>query len=185
MPEEPEVSTLKKEAVNSSEPTVQKEPDKEIDIVSWESPARPFKRRNREFWVTIVAIAAVVGLVLLFVEGFMPVLLIISMVFLFYVLSTVEPEKILYKVTNKGIRIAERLTPWEDMGRFWFTRRFDANLLAIESNNIAGRMEMVVDGVDKESLKKAISEYLKYEEVPGSRIDKAAIWFSKKMPGNR
>ncbi len=156
--------------------------EEERDLVAWSAPARPFKRRNREFWITAIAIAAVVGLVLFLVEGFMPVILVISVVFLFYVLSTVEPDKIEYKVTNRGIKVAGKRTDWNMMGRFWFTRRFDSDLLVIETFSLPGRLEVVILPERKEEVKKAISEYLTHEEVPPSGLDKAANWFSKKMP---
>ena len=87
---------------------VRREPEK--DLVIWTAPARPFKRRGRQFYVTVFAIAGIVSLILFLAEGIMPVILIISLVFLYYVLSTVQPEDIEYKVTTKGIRIANKLT---------------------------------------------------------------------------
>ena len=156
----------------------------ERDIFVWKAPSRPFKRRNREFYVTLIAIAAIVGLVLFLVEGFMPVILIVSLVFLFYVLSTVEPENVEYKVTNKGISIATTKTTWDKMIRFWFTRRFDNTLLIFETTNLPGRLELVINPEEKNALQKALLEYLPEEESPPSSLDKAANWFAKKMPGN-
>lgn len=154
----------------------------EKNLVSWRAPARPFKRRNREFYVTIIAIAALVGLILFLVEGFMPVILIISLVFLFYVLSTVEPEEIEYKVTNKGIKIADRRTDWDFILRFWFTRRFDNSLLIIETVNLPGRLEIVIDQSKKKEIRKNLFKYIPEEKTPPSTLDKAANWFSKKLP---
>jgi len=156
--------------------------EQEKELVSWEAPSRPFKRRNREFYVTIIAISAIVGLVLFLVEGFMPVILIVSLVFLFYVLSTVEPERIHYSITNKGVKIADQKRGWEEMTRFWFSRRFDSDLLILETYRLPGRLELVVLPEEKERIKTALLEYLDEEEVPPSSLDKAANWFSKKLP---
>src|SRR3989304_8957067 len=104
-----------------------KQPEK--DLFSWHAPARPFKRRDREFWVSVIAIAAVVGFIFYIIEGIMPVLLLISLVFLFYILSTVPPEQIEYKVTSWGVKIADKRTDWEAISRFWFSKRLDAALL--------------------------------------------------------
>lgn len=161
---------------------VQEEPEQ--DLVVWNAPARPFKRRNRQFYITLVAIAAIVGLILFLVEGFMPVILIISFLFLFYIMSTVEPEEIEYKVTNRGIKVAGRRTDWNLMGRFWFSRRFDNELLVIETLTLPGRFEVVIKPEIKEELTKHLSKYLTHEEIPPSTLDKAANWFSKKLPGN-
>ena len=151
-------------------------------VVVWKAPARPFKRRNREFYVTLIAIAAIVALVLFLVEGFMPVLLIISLVFLFYVLSTVEPEEIEYSITNKGVKIANQETPWDGIVRFWFTRRFDNEILILETLRLPGRLEVVISTEDKEKIRTALAEFVPEEETPPSALDKAANWFSKKLP---
>jgi len=178
--EKPKESTLKE---REERPVVVR-PEPERDLATWQAPARPFKRRNKEFYVTIVAIAAIVGLVLFLVEGFMPVILIVSLVFLFYVLNTVEPEEIEYKITSKGIKVADKRTRWGVMVRFWFSRRFDNELLVVETLTLPGRMEFVVNLEQKENIKKALLRYLPEEKASPSSLDKAANWFSKKLPGN-
>ncbi|HJY98570.1 MAG TPA: hypothetical protein VJ227_02555 [Patescibacteria group bacterium] len=162
---------------------VRREPER--DLVVWTAPARPFKRRDRQFYVTVFAMAGIVGLVLFFAEGVMPVILIISLVFLYYVLSTVEPEDIEYKVTSKGIKVMGKLTAWHLLTRFWFSKRFDADLLVFESLTIPGRIEFVIKPDLKESLKKEISAYIPFEEVPASGLDRATDWFAKILPGNK
>jgi len=176
-------STLPEEnVVKPAEVVVKNEPEKEL--FSWVAPARPFKRRNREFYVTVIAITVIVGLILLLTEGFMPVILLISLIFLFYILNTVEPEKIEYKITNKGIKVADKKTQWEVLTNFWITRRYDNHLLVFGTRMVPGRMELVINEVDKERLTKVISEYITEEEISTSGLDKAANWFAKKLPGN-
>jgi len=175
-------STFKDSEPESQEVIGIRKPVQEKDLFTWKAPTRPFKRRDREFWVTTIAMAGIAGLILFLVEGFMPVILIISIVFLFYILSTVEPEEAEYKVTNKGIKIAGKRTDWENMLRFWFAKRFDSELLIFETLGLGGRMELVISLKDKERLKKILSTYLTEEEVSPSNIDKLASWFSKKLP---
>jgi len=187
MPEESkeDVGTLKKEETVEEVPrpvVVRREP--ENDLVSWTAPARPFKRRDREFYITILAIAGIVGLVLFLIEGFMPLILIVSLVFLFYVLSTVEPENIEYKITNKGIKVVDKRTDWSLINRFWFSRRFDSELLVVETLGLPGRMELVINQEDKERIRKTLSSYVVEEEAPPSYLDKAANWFAKKLPNS-
>src|SRR3989344_7902443 len=125
----------------------------EKDVFSWRAPERPFKRRDRQFWITIIAIASIFGLILFLAEGVMPVILIISLIFLFYVLSTVEPEETIYTVTNKGIKISEKLTDWQVLTRFWFTKRLDSDLLVFDMNVVPGRLELVVHSKDKDKIR--------------------------------
>jgi len=151
-------------------------------LLSWQAPARPFKRRSRDFYVTLVAMSSMVGLVIFLIEGFMPILLLISLVFLFYVLSTVEPEIIEYQITSRGIKMASNTTVWDLMNRYWFTARFGSTLLVVETYNLPGRMELVIDPGSKEKINNILKERLIHEEIPPSTLDRATGWFSKFLP---
>jgi hypothetical protein len=171
------------EEVKEPEPVVvRREPEREL--VSWSALARPFKRRTRQFYVTAVAIVSVVGLILFLAEGIMPVVLLVSLVFLFYVMNTVEPQTVEYKITTKGVSMAGKKVDWNVLGRFWFTKRSGSDLFIIETTNFPGRMEFVIKEENKEEIKKALSSYLPEEEIPPSALDKAAAWVSKKLPDN-
>jgi len=169
-----------KETVAPQVPTVN-EQDK--TLFTWKAPARPFKRRDNEFWVTTVVIAVIFGLILLLIEGVMPVILIISVVFLYYVLSTVEPEQIDYEITTKGIKIVDKTTSWTVLTRYWFSSRYNSKLLVFEMTTIPGRLELVIHEKDKANLAKHLKKYILEEEVSPSNLDKTANWLSKKFPG--
>ena len=157
-------------------------PELEKDLITWIAPARPFKRRDRQFYLTTISIAGIVCLILFLAEGAMPVILIVSLIFLYYVMSTVAPEDIEYKITNKGIRVGGRTTNWQFLGRFWFGKRYDNELLIVETAFIPNRMELVVKFEVKEEVRKNLREYLVEEEISPSKLDKAIDWFSKKLP---
>ena len=172
--------TKKKEEETGGQELVQ-----EKELFVWSAPTRPFKRRDREFYITISVIAGIVGLILFFTEGLVPVILIISLIFLFYILSTVEPEVIEYKFTNKCIKIADTKVEWSLLTRFWFSRRYNSELLIFEKTTLPGRVELVIDGADKEKIREVLRKYVIEEETPLSFMDKSANWFSKKLPGNK
>jgi hypothetical protein len=178
-------STLNQIPEASQEPSpvvVRREPER--DIVVWTAPARPFKRHDRKFYVTTFAMAGIVSLVIFLAEGIMPVILIISLVFLYYVLSTVRPEDVEYKVTTKGVKIAESLTPWQNITRFWFVTRLPDEIMVVETVSIPGRIEIVINQGIKSALRREMSAYVSYEEATPSTVDKVTDWFSRKLPGN-
>lgn len=173
------------ETATSPEPqavVVRREPERELLV--WTAPARPFKRRDRQFFVTTFAMAGIVSLILFLAEGIMPVLLIISLVFLYYILSTVEPENIEYKITSKGVKIAGKLLEWQLLKSFWFSKRFDSELLNIETFVIPGRIELVITPEVRENLKKELLTYIDEEDHKDSNLDKVVSWVSSKIPGN-
>jgi len=156
----------------------------ENDLFVWQGPSRPFKTRTREYYVTLFAMTGLVGLVLFVAEGAMPVVLLIAIVFLYYVLSTVKPDDIEYKITNLGIKIAGVRTDWQNLGRFWFTKRMGSDLLVVETFTIPGRLELVVNESDIEVIKKSMSDYLNEEEIKATGIETVTNWISTKLPGN-
>lgn len=170
-----EESTFK-ENVSNNKPEIEK------DLLVWRAPSRPFKTRDRQFYVTTISIASMVCLILFLAEGAMPVILIISLIFLYYVMSTVPPEEIEYKITNKGIKVGNQLTVWDSLGRFWFGKRFDNDLLIFETNSIPNRMELVFKQDLKIEAEKILKEYLVEEEISPSNLDKTIDWYSKKLP---
>lgn len=158
---------------------IRNEPER--DLVVWRAAARPFKKRDREFSITVISISAVIGLILFFIEGWLPVAVVVSIVFLIYVLTTIAPEEIDYKITTRGIVISGSRNSWNTLGRFWFSSRFDSELLIVESANLAGRIEVVIDPTKKDEMTRELSRYLLLEEVPPSRIERTANWLSRRM----
>lgn len=177
---------------NPSNSTLNNEPqavvirrELERDLVTWTAPTRPFMRHDRQFFTATFAIAGIISLVVFLAEGPMPVILIIALVFLFYVLSTVPPDNIEYKITNKGVKIADKLTEWQYLIRFWFEKRTGSEILIFETFQIPGRIEMVINPEIKENLKREISAYLPFEKAPASGLDKITNWVAQKLPGNK
>jgi len=157
------------------------EKTKEVDLLTWTAPARPFKRKNREFYANLFAMAGIVGLVLFLVEGWMPVILIISIIFLYYVMNTVEPEKIEYRITNKGISVGGNTSVWDSLVRFWFAKRLDSELVVVETSTFPGRLEFVIDQEKKDKISEKLKDYIPEEKAPPSFLDKSSNWIGKKL----
>lgn len=156
--------------------------EEERTVFSWKSPARPFKKRDREFFTTVIAIAVLGGLILGFLEGLLPVLVVVALVFLIYVLSTVPPEEVEHEITNKGFASAGQKNNWPQLRRFWFTTRFSSHLLVFESAAFPGRIEVVVNKDDQDEIKKELIKHIPYQEAAPNFLDKAAAWLSQRVP---
>ncbi len=168
--------------LNEEPQTVVVRREVERDLITWTAPARPFKKYGRKFYVTIFSIVGIISIILFIAEGAMPVILLISLIFLFYVLSTVPPENIENKITNKGIKISETLVEWQNIKRFCFSEKSGVEVLVLDTFSFPGRLEIVIDSGLKENMKKEISAYVPYEEIKPSSMDKVADWVIKKLP---
>lgn len=176
-------------AQESRESTLNEEPqavvvrrESERDLITWTAPARPFKRYGRKFYVTVFSIVGIISIILFIAEGIMPVILLVSLIFLFYVLSTVQPENIEYKITNRGIKIGDTNTSWQNVTSFSFLRKSGTEVLIFNTTSFPGRIELVINENIKESLRKEISAYVQFTEIKPSFLDKSIDWVVKKLP---
>lgn len=173
-------------------PTTQPEPQPaEVSLVKtpykilleWQAPARPYKQRNREYFTTIGAIVFLLAVILLFLKEWLLIGAIISLAFLAYVLASVPPETISYKITTRGIEVAEKQYPWERLGRFWFTKKWGVGMLHIDYWGLPTQLLLVLGSkVKQEELRKQLDKFLYYEKPEKTPIDKAAEWLQKKVP---
>ena len=152
-------------------------------LFEWKASSRPFKTRSREFYTTAGSIIFLVCIILVFIKEFLFIMAIIAFAFFYYVLSTVKPEEVAHKITNRGIDMAGNFFPWNQLGRFWFDQQWDSQILYIE--NFVGlppRLMLLFDKKDKETLKQLLGKYLFNEKPEKSQIEKAGQWLAKKVP---
>ena len=152
------------------------------DLFVWRSPVRPFKKRNKEFFTTVAAVAFLTAVIFFVIGGFLPVLVIISLVFLVYVLSSIAPEDVEHKITSRGVSFAGKSYFWGELTRFWITQRFGSELLVVETYRLPGRLEFVINPEDKEKIRQVLQDRLPYEEASPTFLDKAASWLSRRVP---
>lgn len=152
-------------------------------LITWKAPARPFKKQSREYFTTLGAMIFLIALILVFLKEFVFIAAILSLFFMVYVLSTVEPEEITHKVTNKGMVTGKKTYPWEKLGRFWFSAKWGNNILNVENFlGLPSRIILLLGKTPKEEIKKIFEEYLIFEKPEKTFIDKASTWLSKKVP---
>lgn len=152
-------------------------------LFNWKAPLRPFKKRDKEFWTTVLAIIFLLSLILFFVKEWFLIAAIFSLAFLYYVLSTVPPEEIEYRITNKGIAFEDRSYDWEFLWRFWFSDKYEQRLLNIDTRlSLPGRLSFVIKKEDETRIKEILEKYLLNEEAELTFFDKASAWLAKKVP---
>ena len=158
------------------------EPEK--DIFVWKEASRPFRKRSREFWVTVISIASLLAFILFLAEGVMPVILISSLVFLYYVMSTVNPEEVEYGITNRGLRVADATAPWGNLVQYWFGKRLGSDILVVETTSFPFRLELVISGKDIGKIKQILGDFIPEGKNNPTYLDKTVDWVAKKLPSN-
>lgn len=157
-------------------------PQPEEVLLEWRAPSRPFKKRNRQFYLTISAIVGLICLILFFAGQFLPIAVVIALAFLGYVLASVKPDEVTNQITSYGIRNDQTLYYWEEMGRFWFTEKFKQPVLNIEVPRFPYRVAILIDDLPKDELQDVLSYVLLLEQPPLTWLDKAAERLQQLIP---
>lgn len=163
------------------------EPPKEVKtLFSWESPSRPFKRRNARYFTNLGLIILVLAVILIFIQEFLLIGVLVALLFVAYVLGTVEPDKLEHKVTNQGITTAGRSYLWSELTDFWYTDKHDALILNVGTKvRFPARLPILVPFLDRDKIKDTLVKYLPFREVPPeSWMDNTVDWFTSKLPAS-
>jgi hypothetical protein len=158
------------------------QPKKEEEYLSWVSPSRLFKRRDKEFFTNIGAIVFLLTILLVFAREFLLIAAVLSIVFLIYVLSTVPPQDVPHRLTNLGIESVGHFYRWEDLLEFWFEEQWGQVTAVIKP--IMGPRIIILLGTEKmQTVRDVMAKHIPYREQPERTwVDNAASWLSKKVP---
>jgi hypothetical protein len=172
-------STLKNN--KAAEVTIVQPPAK--DLFSWTAPARPFKKRDKEYFSTIAAVVFLLAVILFFLKEWLLIGVIIAFMFFSYVLATVPPQKEGYTITTRGLRVGEKTYQWAQLTRFWFSKKWDNKLLNIETSLTFPRhLQIIIPENKKTEIRNILEKHLLYEKPQKSIIDKSANWLQKTFP---
>lgn len=151
-------------------------------VYEWQAPNRPFKERTKQFYTTIITIAALISLIFALIGQAPMIAVIAAIVFLFYVLSTIPPTKVLTQLTTYGIRQEEQLYYWEELGRFWLDEIHDQPAIHIEVSRFPTRLTLLVGKGDLSILVDILSEVLIMQKPAPTLYEKIGAWLQEKIP---
>ena len=153
-------------------------------LFEWQALERPYQRKNREFWTTTLSILGLICLILFFVKEWFLIVALIALVFLYYVLTTIPPQKTKYKITTKGVYLtSSQRVDWDLLRRFWFDQKWGHRLLHLETwLDFPQVISFVVTKEDEKKISQIIKKYLPQEESSPNFLDKLSSWLAKKFP---
>jgi hypothetical protein len=159
-----------------------KQLEKTEEFLSWVSPSRLFKKRDKEFFTNVGVIVLLLIVIVIFAREYMLVLVVLSILFFIYVTSTVPPEDVKHTITNMGIESAGHFYRWEELAEFWFEERWGQISMFIRPIGVS-YIIILLGNQDKAKVKEIVSKYIPYREEPQkSFVDNAARWISDKIP---
>ena len=157
--------------------------NEEKTLFEWTAPERSFQRKDRDFWITAIAILILVSVILFFVNEFPLILSLVAVMFLYYALSTVPPGMVKNKLTNRGVYFGELRYEWQVLNRFWFKKSLSSQIIAIETNlRFPRQVSLVIDSADQEKIKELMLKKIPMLEESPTLVDKITKWFADRLP---
>ena len=152
-------------------------------LFEWEAAERSYQKRNKDFWVTAIAILILVSVILIFIKEFFLIMALISVLFLYYALSSVPPGKVKSKLTNRGIYFGELRYEWNVLNKFWFKKSMSSDTINFGTDLRFPRMvTIVINPKDIEKLKEIVVKRIPLLDTSPTFIDRLTQWFASRLP---
>ena len=152
-------------------------------LFEWVAAERAFQRREKDFWVTAVAILVLVAVIFIFIKEFFLIIALGSLLFMFYVLSTVPPADVKYMITNRGVYFGEIHYYWDVLEKFWFKKSLSTEMIHFGTVlKFPRTVSLVIKPADKDKLQELVLKKLPLIDNPPSMIDKITEWFASRLP---
>jgi len=154
----------------------------EKTLVEFEAYDRPHKIWSKEFYSSVIVIAFLVSVILYFIEGVIPVLVIWALVFMLWAMAKTEPKMIKTSITSWGLKTLEKTYRYEEMANYWFETKWGSRLMRINLNGLPWHLVVVIDPKLEEEIKKSMATGVIYLEPETTWVDRTLKWVGEKMP---
>jgi uncharacterized membrane protein YdbT with pleckstrin-like domain len=152
--------------------------------LEWSAPGRPFKKRSKQFYLTALLIMLLVEVILFLFSQYLLMVVVISLVFVAFVLASVPPKDFHYRISDEGVMIEDGFYIWRELYDFYFKDRDGVKTLHLGTHAfLPGELIVTLGNMDEEKVKNALLPYLPYREyVKPTFVEKSADWLTKNFP---
>jgi len=151
----------------------------------WKAPLRAYKRRSNSILRFYLALSFLLSVIVFLFGDRVLLIPILTLLFLFYVLTITPPPEIDNIITTFGIQTAGVTLRWELLSHFYYTKKFHFDILILVTQAPYYYQAYLI--VPNEEIKKTVTEILSkhimYLEKPQlSLTDKLVDWLSNLIP---
>jgi len=153
-------------------------------LLSWTGPGRPFKRRGKQFFATAILITFLVEIILFLFSQYLLMLVVLSLLFMGFVLATVPPRDFHYRISSEGITVEDHSYLWIELYDFYFKKRENVDILHVRTKAfIPGELTMTLGDISHDHVRMVLLPYLPYREsVKQTFMEKSGDWLAKNFP---
>ena len=164
--------------------TAQQHPHDVITLLSWQGPGRPFEKKGKTYFATGLIIMLLVEIILFLFSQYMLMLVVVSFVFLAFVLASIPPRDFHYRLSTEGIMVEDHFYLWQELYDFYFKKTHGATVLHVRTHfMIPGELTITLGDISPAHIKSIMLPYLPYREfVKPTSLEKAGEWLSTNFP---
>ena len=140
-------------------------------LLSWRALSRPFHRKDRSYYTTIAILVVLLALIALLAQEFLLIGVLLSIMFVSYVLAFVPPSEVDYRISTQGIVIGEHFYFWHELDSFWFKEKEGHGVLFVQTRiRFPGQLMLVLGEIQEEEVKKVVAKFLPFHEIPQTSL---------------
>ncbi len=153
-------------------------------LLEWKAPSRPFRKRDRSFYTTIIILIVLISLIAILASQILLVGVLFAIGFVVYALNFIAPDEITYKISTQGITIGDHFYHWQELDSFWITDKDEHKILSVLTHlRFPALLMIMLCNVDDQKVRNTCAKFLPFEEIaPKSMIDKWSDSLQKHFP---
>ncbi|HEX7041899.1 MAG TPA: hypothetical protein VF189_01485 [Patescibacteria group bacterium] len=153
-------------------------------LLSWDGPGRPYKKRTRSYFASVLLIAILVEIILFLFSQYALMVVVASLVFLAFALAVSPPRDFHYRISTEGVMVEDHFFIWKELYDFYFKKKSGQDVLHIRTVSMyPGEVTATLGNISEEHLKKVLLPYLPYREyITPTFMEKSADWLTKNFP---
>lgn len=153
-------------------------------LLSWSAPGRPFRKRTRQFYLSVLLLFFLVEVILFLFSEYQLMLAVGALSFLSVVLATVPPSNFHYTISTEGVKVEDHFYLWKELYDFYFKKLQGEDTLIIRTEAyIPGELQIPLGEVSRNHVRRVMVQFLPYREVvKATFMEKSADWLSKNFP---
>ncbi len=158
-------------------------PVKEITLLKWKAPSRPFKRKDPTYLASVLGLGFLFAAILFILANPLGAIVTILVSLFLYILYSKPPYNIEYKITTFGLYIDGEFFSWQIFKQFWFDKKYDYDLLNFLTYPVyPGQLTIIINGIDKKYIREIIGDVL-LEKKPKEDFNIKVYKYFKRMLG--
>ena len=155
-----------------------------VTFLEWTAPGRPFKKKAKQYYLTALLIMIFVEIILFLFSQYLLMIVVLSLVFVAFALSTIPPKNFHYRISSEGIMIEDSFFLWHELSEFYFKKRENVETIHILTQDyLPGELIITLGDLDREKIKNVLLAHLPYREyIKPTFVEKSADWLAKNFP---